>query len=92
MNYKSKLMHDLKNVYGGKYTRKDGRWYWKQTDTDTEILVTSGWLINKLKNKNVEPEVIKQVEPEVIKQKEVIKKSPPKKKKEEVKPENIEQQ
>jgi hypothetical protein len=84
MNYKSKLMHDLKNVYGGKYTRKDGRWYWKQTDTDTEILVTSGWLINKLKNKNVEPEVIKQ--------KEVIKKSPPKKKKEEVKPENIEQQ
>ena len=77
-------MHDLKNVYGGKYTRKDGRWYWKQTDTDTEILVTSGWLINKLKNKNVEPEVIKQ--------KEVIKKSPPKKKKEEVKPENIEQQ
>lgn len=56
---KAKLMNQVKNKFGGKFVKNNGRWYWG------EQLVTTNWLINKL-NETVRPdEPIKKVQTEV---------------------------
>lgn len=81
---KSKLMNQIKDKFGGKFEKKNGRWYWK------ESLVTTNWLLNKLNESIRLNEPIKKVQTDipapatepVIEAAPIIKKSAPKKKKE----------
>ena len=84
---KAKLLNKHKQLFGGEYVKKDGRVYWKKTETSEPVLVTSGWVLKKvLEGVKPEVEVTTTLAP-VIENKEdfsplpQIKKSAPKKKK-----------
>ena len=80
---KTKLMTQVKNKFGGEYTKDNGRWYWLNNNEKT--LVTGGWLLQKLSEQQSKPEPIVQSEPVVVTEQEETpkpKKPAPKKKKE----------
>ena len=69
---KAKLMNQVKDKFGEKFVKKQGRWYWG------ENLVTTNWLLNKL-NESVRPdEPIKVVQTEVAAPvTEIVNEAPP---------------
>ena len=96
MNYKGKMMLKYKTLYGGDYHKENGKWYWKKTPQESGILVTSGWIIDRIKRYKPEQlptiEIQTPVETPLTVPAKPVKKSTPKKKKEVVVKEELKTQ